>query len=334
MKENQNPLAKLIFPFLIFFFFVGIGMAGYGFLEKRDLVDSAYMTFSVLSTEGHADARPMSKAGKLFNIALIIGGVGTMAYALGQFGEILVEGKYVRYRRRKNMEKTIANMKDHFIVCGYGRVGHQVVADLISEKIPFVVIDSKPETEQEIENQNFPYFIGSAASDDLLKKAGIDRARVVMACADSDAENVFITLSARSVNPKVFIVARAAFAGTDQKLRMAGADRVISPYFIAGRRMAAMALRPIAIDYLDMVMHSEHLELSLHEFLVEKGSKVIGKGLAESNLRQQSGSTILAIRKSDGGFNLQPIGTTVIEEGDVLIAIGTKDQLELMGKIV
>jgi voltage-gated potassium channel len=332
--KTENPFNRLLVPFLLFCIMVVVGVIGYEVIEKRGAIDSLYMTFSVLSTEGHSDARPMSDFGKIFTIGLMICGVSTMAYAIGQFGEIIVEGKIFDYRRRSRMEKTLSNLKGHYVICGYGRVGHQVVADLQSEKIPVVVIDSKPETAQELEVMGIPYFIGSAASDDLLKKAGIDHAKAVMACADSDAENVFITLSAKSVNPKVFLVARAAFAGTEQKLRMAGADRVISPYFIAGRRMAAMAMRPIAIDYLDMVMHSEHLELSLHEFSVEKGSKVIGKSLQDANLRQQCGATILAIRKSDGGFNLQPIGTTVIEQGDVLVAIGTKDQLELMGKIV
>ncbi len=333
-KDNINPLGRLIIPFVLLFMILGIGVTGYQLIEKKSFVHALFMTFSTLSTEGFSEAQPLTDVGKMFSIFLIICGVSTMAYAIGQFGEIIVEGQIFGYRRRKRMEKVIANMKNHYIVCGYGRVGHQVVADLDAEKIPYVIIDSKQETALELEPKGIPHFIGSAASDDLLRKAGIDRAKVVMACADSDAENVFITLSAKSVNPKVFVVARAAYANTEPKLKMAGADRVISPYFIAGRRMAAMALRPIAIDYLDMVMHSEHLELSLHEFTLEKGSKVIGKTIAETNLRQQSGATILAIRKFDGGFNIQPMGTTLIEEGDVMITLGTKDQLELMSKMV
>jgi voltage-gated potassium channel len=225
-------------------------------------------------------------------------------------------------------------MKDHYIICGFGRVGHQVAAELKETKKPFVVVDAKEETIRELAALDIPYIIGRAASDESLEEAGIKKARGLIACHDSDADNVFVTLSARVANPSIYIVARAGERETESKLIKAGANRVISPYFIAGRRMAAMALRPITIDYLDTVMHSEHVNLGLREFLIRESSRVTGKDLARAQLRQQSGATVLAIRRPDGSFDLQPGSATLLTAGDVLITIGTPEQLELLDRML
>jgi len=232
------------------------------------------------------------------------------------------------------MEKRIAELKNHYLICGFGRVGHQVAEDLAAEKTPYVIIDSRPEVEEELALLNIPFLIGDIASDDILEKAGIKRAKGLIASADSDAANVFVTLSARVLNPGIYIVARSATKDSESKLKKAGANQVITPYLIAGRRMAAMVQKPIAMDYLDTVMHSEHLHIALREFCVDQKSNLIGKTLAETEIRQKSGATVLALRSQDGSFNLQPIGSSKIMAEDTLITIGTQEQLELLEKMI
>ncbi|MBU0686757.1 MAG: potassium channel protein [Candidatus Margulisbacteria bacterium] len=330
----MNPLRRLGIPFLFLGMIIVLGVLGYKFIEGVPAFDALYMVVITLSTVGFNEVVPLSNAGKLLTIFLIVGGVGTVAYTVGQIIEIVVEGQIVGYRRRRQMEKRIASMKDHYIICGFGRVGHQVAEELTASKESFVVVDVKQEIAEELAGKNIPYVIGSPASDESLEDAGVKKAKVVVACHDSDADNVFVVLSARVANPKVYIIARAGQKETESKLLKAGANRVISPYFIAGRRMAAMALRPITIDYLDTVMRSEHVNLGLREFLVREKSKITGKALSKTNIRQDSGATVLAIRKPDGAFNLQPISNTVIESGDLLITIGTPEQLELLDKML
>jgi voltage-gated potassium channel len=247
---------------------------------------------------------------------------------------MIVEGQIVGYRRRRNMEKKIAELKNHYIICGFGRVGHQVAKEFDMERIPYVVIDSKQETETELDARGVPYIVGDMSSDEILEAAGIHKAKGLIACADSDTSNVYVTLSARVMNPKLYIIARSSTMVTETKLKKAGANRVISPYFIAGNRMASMALRPVAIDFLDTVMHSENVELALEEYKVEDNSKVVGKTLDELKIKQKTGATILSLKHLNGKFNLQPVAATIIEKGDVIVALGTTEQLLGLRKLV
>jgi voltage-gated potassium channel len=330
----MNPLWRLGIPVLVLLVVVAGGVAGYKLIEHAPLIDAFYMVVITLSTVGYREVVHLSFYGKILTMAIIVLGVGTVAYTLGQLIEMIVEGQIVGYRRRRQMEKRILAMHDHYIICGYGRVGHQVAEELIMKKRPFVVIDSKEDIIQELADKNIPYIVGSPASDEPLEQAGVRHAKVLMACHDSDANNVFVVLSARVANPKLYIVARAGQRETESKLIKAGANRVISPYFIAGHRMAAMALRPITIEYLDTVMSSEHVNLGLREFVIKEKSHIASKSLADTGIRQQSGATVLAIKKIDGHFDLQPGSKTVISAGDVLITIGTSEQLELLDKML
>ena len=329
----MNPLRRLIIPVVILVVLVIGAVAGYMLLEGWPPLDAVYMVVITLSTVGFREVHDLNTAGKLLTMMVIICGVGTAVYTLGQAVEIIVEGEIVGFRRRKKMDKIISEMRNHCIICGYGRVGHQVAHELLAEKKPVVVIDSKPETAKELEMQNIPYIIGDITSDDNLEEAGIRAAKTLIACADSDTANVFVTLSARALNPKLFIVARASLKETNEKLVKAGADRVMSPYFIAGRRMAMMATRPVAVDYLDTIMHSEHLELGIGELKVEEGSEIAGKSLKDAQIRQKSGAYILSVRKPNGNFILQPAADTVVENGDIVVAIGTPKQLNTIEKL-
>ncbi|OGC04201.1 hypothetical protein A2276_06310 [candidate division WOR-1 bacterium RIFOXYA12_FULL_43_27] len=330
----MHPFRRLVVPLSIIVVVMIVGILGYTFLEKQPLLDAIFTMVLLLATLGFREAYTLSTYGKLLSIGIILIGVGAVAVAAGRLIEIIMEGQIVGYRRRRSMEKRILELKNHYIICGFGRVGHQVAEDLEAEKISYVIIDNKPEIAEELSSANIPFLVGDVSSDDILEKAGIQRAKGIIAVADSDATNVFITLTARVLNPKLYIVARAAVKDTESKLIKAGANRVLNPYLIAGRRMAAMVMKPVAIDYLDTVMQGEHVNFGLKEFKVDGRHSLGGKTLAETEFRQKSGATILAIQSPDGHFNIQPIGSTKINHGDILVAIGTQEQLDLLEKLI
>lgn len=330
----MNPFNRLIPAAIVLLVIITIGILGYTQIEGWSLFESAYMLVITLFTVGFQEVHELSTAGRILTMVIIVSGVGTAIYAGGQFGEMMIEGQIFGYRRKRRMERKIKDMKEHYIIVGFGRVGHQVAEEFGLARIPYVVVDVKAETAAELEPKGVPYIIGDPTSNGKLEEAGIKKAKGLIACADGDLENVFVTLSARAANPDVYIVARASGKDAEEKLKLAGANRIISPYFISGRRMAALATKPVASDFLDTVMHGEHLEFSLREIRVPDSSPLIGQSLADAEIRQKSGATVLAIRKSDGGFNLHPLAGSQIESGDILIVIGTQEQLESLEKMV
>ncbi|MFA6549092.1 MAG: NAD-binding protein [Candidatus Margulisiibacteriota bacterium] len=325
----MNPLRRLFIPGLILIAIVVMGVVGYTSIEGWSVIDALYMVVITLSTVGFREVHDLSSWGRVLTMGIIVTGVSTAIYAAGQLIEMMVEGQIIGYRRRKKMKQRIKEIKDHYIICGFGRVGHQVAAEFTAAKIPFVVIDSKAETAVEMEPKDLPYIIGDIAADAILEEAGIMRAKGLVASADSDTANVFVTLSARVLNPNLYIIARSSSLDVEEKLRKAGADRVISPYFIGGKRMAQLAIKPTAVDFLDTVLHSEHLEMEIREIKVNH-CHLAGKTLAESQIRQKSGAYVAAIRNSDGEFNLQPTAESKIESGDTLVVIGAPKQFALL----
>jgi len=313
---------------------VAVGILGYTIIEKWTVLDSVYMVVITLSTVGFEVVHPLSPAGKIFTIFIIVGGVGSAIYAAGQVVEIIVAGEMTGYRKRRNMDKKIGEMKDHYLICGFGRVGHQIAQVFETWQVSFLVIDPKKESFDELERKGVPVLIGDATDDTVLMAAGIDRAKGLIACSDSDVSNVYITLSARQLNPSLYIVARASQKETEKKLTMAGANRVISPYFISGVRMAAMATRPVAVDFLDLVTHSGLVDFSLFQITIPAGSPLSRKSIAEADIRNTSGALLLAIRKSDGSFDLHPKDTSRIDANDVLVVLGTQEQFESLEKMV
>jgi len=326
----MNPLRRIIPPLIVLVVIITLATLGYTLIEHWRLLDALYMVTITLATVGFREVHELSDAGRIITMGLIILGVGTVGYTVGQLIEMMVEGQIVGYRRMRNMEKMISELKGHYIICGFGRVGHQVAKEFDAEQIPYIVVDSKPETAAELGEKNIPYLVGDMASDEILDSAGIKKAKGLIACADSDTSNVYVTLSAREMNPNLYIVARASTVVTEAKMKRAGANRVISPYFIAGNRMASMALRPVAVDFLDTVMRSENVELVIEEYEINGGSKIVGKTLSELEIKQKTGAMILAIKHKTGKFNLQPGAASVVGHGDVLVALGTCQQLELL----
>jgi voltage-gated potassium channel len=330
----MNPARRLLPSGILLLFIFCVGSAGYVLLEKWSPLEAAYMVVVTLFTVGFKEVHPLSPAGEIFTMAIIITGVGTAIYAGGKAVELIVEGELAGYQKRKRMEKKIKELENHYIICGFGRVGHQVAEAFQYSGTPYVVVDSKKETGDELEQSGTPGIIGDATSDSILEDARIYSARGLVACSDEDVINVFITLSARALNPNLFIVARAGLKDTEKKLLIAGANRVLSPYFIAGRRMAALATQPVTSDFFDLVTHGGDVEFKLYEITIPENSKLIDKTIKESEVRKTSGIAVLAIRKTDGSFNLQPTANSKFEKHDVLVLIGTQEQYERLKKMI
>jgi voltage-gated potassium channel len=330
----MNPLQKLFPACIMLLVIAAAGITGYMLIEGWSLLDAVYMIVTTLLTIGFQEVHPLSAAGRVFTMIIALAGVCTALYAGGQVVETIVEGEILGYRRKKKMEKQIKEMRDHYIVCGFGRTGHQIADEFDAAKIPFVVIDRKQDTAKELAPRGIPHIIGDVISDENLEQAGIQQAKGLISAVDSDVANVYVTLSARALNPGLYIVARASELDTEKKLLMAGANRVISPYYISGKRMAAWAIRPVTSDFLDMVMHGGSLEFTLSEVAVADDSSLLNKTLAEAEIRDKSGALVLAIRKQAGTFNLQPHAASRIERGDIFVVIGTQEQVGLLEKMV
>ncbi len=327
-----NPLLRFRTPLVILSLVFLYSVLGYLLLERWSLLDAVYMTVITVSTVGFNEVRPLSAAGRVFTITVIISGVGTMLYTLGIFGELLVDGKLAEYARRRRMERRIAALKGHYIVCGYGRIGSQICREFAAEGVQAVVVESNREPLTTLRATDLLWVEGDAASDEVLLNAGILRARGLVSCVDSDERNVFITLTARSLNPQLLIVARSSYADSMEKLRRAGANRVVSPYQMGARRMAALAMRPVVVDLLDTVLHGENIDLVVEELVVLPGSALRGQTISESGLRA-NGANILAVKKKSGALRINPPDSLVLESDDLLVAIGTRQQLNAAEKM-
>jgi voltage-gated potassium channel len=330
----DHPFRRLLPAALLLLSIAVLAILGYAYLEDWTVLESIYMVIITIFTVGFQEVRPLSSAGRILTMLIIISGVGTAIYAAAKAVEIIVEGEMTGYRRRKRMEKKIREMKNHYIICGFGRVGHNVAQVFESSGIPYVVIDSKKETLEELDERNVPIILGDATSDSILMEGGIQSAKGLIACSDSDVANVYVTLSARVLKPNLNIVARAGTKDTEKKLLMAGANRVISPYFIAGVRMAALVTRPVASDFLDLMTHAGQIDFSLYEISIPQNSPLVQKSVAETAIRNLSGALILAIKRADGSFDLHPTATSRIEKDDVLVVIGTQEQFEKLEQMV
>ena len=315
------PFSRLRFGCLLLASVLVVGTVGFMLIEGWDIISAFYTAVLVVSTLGFSDRRPTGLPGELLTIGLIAGGVGTLYYLVGILAQGVIESQFDRGKRRA-MDQRIAKLSDHFIVCGFGRVGREICRQLAHEKSKFLVIDASDERLEMIQNAGYLYIRGDASDDDVLLRAGIERARGLLTAIQSDAGNVYITLSARALNPKLFIVARASTAEAEHKLRIAGANRVMSPYVLGGRSIAGMALRPAVMDLIDLLVHSDDFEMWLKEVHLEEGSSLEGTTVGETQMRQRAGVTILAVRRTDGQIIANPKPDFVLQVGDTLIVLG------------
>jgi voltage-gated potassium channel len=289
-------------------------------------LDALYQTVTTVATVGFREVQPLSGGGQVFTIVLILVGVATALYTFTLVLEAVVEGQVQEVLGRKRMEREIARMSDHVIVCGFGRVGRNLAQYVTGAGHDVVVIDNDPARATAAEGSGH-VVLGDATTDEALKEAGIERARVLVTTLTTDAANLFVTLTARSLRPDLFIVARARVESSEAKLAQAGADRVVNPQGIGGARMAAFVLQPHVAEFLDIVMHDGSLEFRLEEVPLPKGSPLAGRSLRDAHIRDSTGALILALRDSEGEFTTNPTPETVLEAGQILIAIGTEVQL-------
>lgn len=296
-------------------------------IEGYSALDGLFMTIITISTVGYQEVHPLGPGGQVLTITVIIFGVIGFLYTLGVLIELLSSGDWQRYRRSRRVESRLDELRDHVIVCGYGRTGRQAVTEISQSDEPFVVVEWNAQGLANVEHDNVLSIVGDAANDDVLLHAGIKRARGLVSAVDSDERNVYIVLTARALNPDLYIVARSSHPESVDKLTRAGANRVVSPYTLSGRRMAALALQPAVVDTLDILAGSKGATPMRVEELVVPG-RVVDQ-LTAGTLRQ-SGAVLLALRSPAGELRVGPTENTPLHPEDVLVAMGTREQLSAL----
>ena len=313
---------------------VVFGTCGYYWVEHMPLFEAFYMTIITISTVGYAEIVPLSQTGRALTIIIIILGITVGAYTIGLLVRAFVEGELAKIVGRRIVQKQISSLKNHFIVCGFGRIGRIICGELAADNIDFVVIEQDPATREDIENQRYLCIEMDATSEEALLAAGIMTAKGIATAVNSDANNVFITMTAKSLRPDIFVLARASEEKNEDKLLRAGASRVVSPYMIGARRMAQMLKKPTVVDFIDIAMMGSHLGLMMEEAKIGPKSNLIGKNLIDSQLRKDFGVIIVAIKKISGDMVFNPMPSETLEAGDVIVVIGKREDLRRMNAIM
>ena len=298
-RRTDRSAKQLGFALLVLFLTVSLGTVGYTVIEGWTVGDAVYMTVISLTTTGFGEVRPLSPAGRALTVFVIVSGIASLAYVGGRILQLAVE---LYLLRRGRMDRQIQRLRNHVILCGYGRMGRHIASDLAEAKVPFIVLESDPESAPSLEEHGYLYIIGDASSDELLKAAGVERARGLIAVVSSDAENVYTTLTAKSINPEITIVARALTDESAPKLRTAGADRAIKPYELVGRRIAQLVIRPAMVEFVDTIARSNSGEITMEEITV-------------------------AIRRGTSELIYNPGPDEKVQIADRLVAIGRREQL-------
>ncbi len=308
------------------------GTLGYHVIESWSLFDSLYMTVITLTTVGFREVHELTKTGRVFTMLLSLGGIYTLFFAAGSVLSVVVRGDLLDFLGSRRMERNLSDLNDHLVVCGFGRMGRLVCEQFSAQHLPFVVIERQAELFERFELPHGIPLHGDASSDDLLRRAGIERARALISVVASDADNLYITMSSRLLNERLFIVARAEDERSEQKLLRAGANRVVSPYLIGGARVAQAVLRPNVVDFLELATRSEHLALNIEEAVLASSSPLVGRSLAENDFTNQ-GLIVVAIKATNGTMTFNPPSNTLLESGNVLIMLGRRQDLDEMTKI-
>jgi len=332
-NRTVSKFVKIVLSLLLL---VAVSTFGIKVIEGWSFFDALWHVIITISTVGYGEIHPLSFPGRVFTMLIIVVAFAIFAYGASTIASMIFEGELKKVFITKRLEKMISKMKGHTIVCGLGRTGFAAIKELRKEKVPFVVVDKSEERIEWVKEHfvDIIYIVGDATEDETLIRAGIKAASNLIVATPSDSENLFITLSAKSLNPKIRIVSRVADERSIVKLKRAGASEVISPNIIGGLRMASLAIRPSVVSFLDIVTHHGEVDLRLEEVRIPDSSPFHGKLLKDLQIPNRTGVIVIGIRRKDGSFILNPISTTMVLRGDTLIIIGTKEQFERLKSLV
>ncbi len=332
MFDKQVSFRNVIRGLVLLLFVVLGGTAWFHLVDDYTVVDALYMTVITVSTVGFREVHEVDRADRIFVVFLIISGLTVLTYTLGSLGRVIIEGSIERYVGRRRMLHEIENMKEHYIICGHGRMGEILCEELAREEVPFVVIEGDAETAEVLTSQGYRVVEGDATEDDVLGRAGVARAKGLVAVVSNNVDNLYITLSAREMcrgqNDSLYILARATDDSASEKIKRAGANRVISPYVIGGMRIVQALLRPTVYDFVDIATQRRGMELMFEELTVGATSNLDGVALKDSGIRQDYDIIVIAIKKPSGRMVFNPGPQLSLEINDVLITLGDREQLD------
>ena len=327
----MSPLARRsLFLFSAIAVTLTIGTLGFTFIAGYPVFDAFYMTLTTMTTVGYGEIHPLSEAGRIFNSFLIVFGVTTIFIAIGAMTQTIIEQEFGDALGRRRNKRMIDKLKNHYIVCGFGRVGRGAAAELKHAGVPFVVVDSNPERAEMAITAGMLAVAADSTRDETLRQLGIDRARGLVAALATDADNLFVLLSAKGLNPKIYVAARAAEEGAEEKMRRAGADAVFAPYSITGHRLAQSLLRPHVVQFLDFTTKDIGMDVSIEQVRVSENSEVVSKTIKEMQISRELGVIVMAIRKNDGKMLFNPPADTAVHGGDYLIVMGQVQNLRAL----
>lgn len=333
-SRESPPLQRLRLTLILLILVVMLGAMGYHWLARINVLDSFYMAITTLFTVGFRELGQVNSATKLFTIFYLVTGLGAATYAVSNLTALIVEGDLQGYLRERRMEKRLQDLRNHVIVCGFGKMGFQAAWELKQAGVPFLIIEK--EMNKGSRNPRFEGDIilyGNAMEEITLQRAGLLRARGLITTLTTDADNVLVTLTAKQVAPQVPVIARAAQLGMESKLMAAGADHIVSPYEIGGRRMAALLLDPQLMNYVDVVLDHTPMEMAIEHILVTSASPLVGLTMREARLRDATGALIVGILRTGKGLIFNPKGAETFQSGDVLVAMGNHDTLNGLVKV-
>ena len=326
----QGPRLAL----LVLICIIAAGTLGYVVIEGWSVWEGLYMAVTTVATVGFREVHPMSRAGEAFTLLLIVSGVGTAFYSATLLATHIVEGGLRRRLVERRQKRMLENIRDHFILCGYGRIGSLIADELYQQQVPFVVVEKDPERVTRLMERGWAAVAADASHEDVLVRVGIHRARGLIAAVGTDAENVYAVLTARVTRPDLFIIARVESDDAEHKLRRAGADRVISPYHIGASHMAQTALRPAVVDFVQLATSSGHLDLSMEQVRIQDGSGLVGQTILDAGIRQRFGVIVVAIRRADGTMDFNPAPVATIRAGDEMVVLGRPQSVKALGEQV
>lgn len=330
----MTNLKQTLISIVLFLVLIGGGSAGYMLIEDWNLMDAFYMTIITLATVGYGEVHTVSPGGRLFTVVLIMLGVGLFLFVAGNIIQVLVEGRIRLVLGRRKLDTQIKKLKGHYIICGYGRIGRVLARFLVEKYVDVVVIERNETRIAKMDEDGVLYLLGEATDETVLERAGVQSAKGLITAVATDADNVFLVLIAKQLNPNLFVVARASQNSTKKTLLAAGADKVISPYDLGARRMAHAILRPTVIKFLEMAFADETTDIQVEELHVHKGSRFDGCTLFDSGIRKDYDLIIICIRRPDGQMLFNPKADTTIVAGDIMVVVGCARSLKALERII